>query len=456
MIFIYIIMSIWQYEWKDAQLISENPESNWPALIEDRKGRFLAVWSEDYFYKPTKMVYRYNVDGVWLEPETLGIFGSFEGFFPHLCLDSDGEINWLWGTAGGKVMWTRTSGDTWIEPVNIGVDTELCEYACMACNNKGEVHVVFDGYMTWHMYHRIYRDGVWSEPERIIWEYTRGRALDMKSDKEGRIHLIWRNMVSEQLEYSVYDDGEWGPVEVLTDYYNKGYVRDADMEIDRDGRVHIVYEFKFHNPEGGTSPHIYYMHSTDTGWSEHYKVDFYEIGEGFGGFPDLEIDSRGIVHIIFGQGERWGRLYHAIYDGEEFFTYRIDAGAGEGREGWNDLEIDEEDRLHIVWRHWPGSIDTCWIFYSCGEYKGKEERSRREMNFIGFDRGRVEFVMEDDADIEVSIYDLGGRRVYVEDCGRLRKGKHTLRIRRKLSAGIYFVRIRDGDISMMRKIVVTE
>ena len=73
------------------------------------------------------------------------------------------------------------------------------------------------------------------------------------------------------------------------------------------------------------------------------------------------------------------------------------------------------------------------------------------------DRLDVSFSLPNAAPAELSLFDVGGRRVAFEDVGALGPGPHVADLARRvpISPGIYFARLSQGERSLLVKVVVT-
>jgi len=59
-----------------------------------------------------------------------------------------------------------------------------------------------------------------------------------------------------------------------------------------------------------------------------------------------------------------------------------------------------------------------------------------------------------DEQVRIGLYDATGRLVQEVHRGKLSAGSHTFRVRAEGPAGVYFLRVEAGKVSMNRKLVI--
>ena len=458
---IFLIFLLERYTWYGPFNISnsERVHSKWGDVVIDRNNKIWIVWSEDYYYHPTKMTYRYYTEKEGWSDTFVLIKQGADAYNSQLSLDSLGRIHWIWSyLSDGGIYWSMYEKDKWRKPERIGNDFGSNEGASITSSPDNRTHIVWYVYGEEKTYYMFFEGDTWSTPQ-VISGSRRARPYDIASDRHNRIHVIWRNLDTGQLEYIVNDGGRWGEPEVLTDVEGT-YIRDGKIVVDSQDRVHIVYETA---PREPPHSHIYYMENNGSSWTPTYKVDLWDGDEGGGFFPDIGVDSKGIVHIMFSSGESktpW-RLTHAMYDGEEWLTYYVKEEPDSlfhSNEGDVELFIDREDNLYVtvsvnVLPFSQGSAFEVFL-YTTNQDMGIKEIKTEYKPVVNVSNEEVSITLKKSYNVRFFIYDTAGRKIYSKDLGVLNKGRNRIKIDKNLSAGVYFTRFDFDGFSISKRIIV--
>ncbi|TET83208.1 T9SS type A sorting domain-containing protein, partial [candidate division TA06 bacterium] len=145
------------------------------------------------------------------------------------------------------------------------------------------------------------------------------------------------------------------------------------------------------------------------------------------------------------------RISDPIEDGElcKFDTYGLDVGDYFIRLWYFFSAFGQNDSLPF--------INTIYLKYKTGVYEG----DRRKEFFLSVSptllnsAAKICYGIPCPAEVELSIYDVSGRRVVVLDKGIKQEGVYSVAWNAaELSPGVYFCRLTAGDISHTRKLVV--
>ena len=146
-----------------------------------------------------------------------------------------------------------------------------------------------------------------------------------------------------------------------------------------------------------------------------------------------------------------GRIYGPVDDGElcEFDTYGLDVGDYFIRLWYFFSAFSTNDSLPF--------INTIYLKYKTGVY----EDNRRKEFFLSISptllnsEASIRYSIPFPAEIELSIYDVSGRRAAVLDKGFRGEGQYSVPWdAAEHSSGVYFCMLRAGDISQTKKLLL--
>ena len=459
---ISFIFLLTPYIWSGPINISESDDiqSKWPDIVIDRNDKIWIVWSEDYDSNPTKMTYRYyEKENGWSDTTVLIIQGG-ACCNSELSIDSVGKIHWVWSCLGeGKLYWSFYEKDKWSSPIKIGNDFGSNERQSITSSPDGKTHLAWSVYGDEDPYYSFFDGDSWSTPV-IMWDNIKARPHAITSDKHNRIHVLWRNLENRQLEYTIYDGERWSEPEILTDV--ETYVKESKIVVDKDDNIYIVYESAYSSE---VRSHLYFIENKGDGWSQPYKIDLWEGNDGGGYFPDMRIDSKGILHIIWSGGPagiQW-HLYHTMYDGKEWLTYQItsveDYPSHSRGEGDTQLFIDKDDNLYVTSVVNIGPAHNVVVAFEVYlnttnlklGVKEKKIKNKTEINIIN---KNITILLKESSYVKLRVYDTTGREIYKKDLGNLNKGKHNINIKKDLSDGVYFVKFDFDNFSISKKLLI--
>ncbi len=186
------------------------------------------------------------------------------------------------------------------------------------------------------------------------------RAISTAVAPNGTVYVAWQdNRISSPLDVDIYfswslDSGQSFPHEKrISDSPDRIQDLNPVVAVDERGTVYVVWGNSAY-ADGG----VRFTKSDDGGqtFSKSKKID--DPNGGFGGRPDIFVDSNGIIHIAYEGG--WG-------DADVFYTRSTDRGVswGDGMVNYNDpmvndpvndstqssprLAVDLDGNINVVW-----------------------------------------------------------------------------------------------------------
>lgn len=165
----------------------------------------------------------------WLMRPVLVFAALF--FLSGSCVADDGsdtsvvnEELWVWAEVGEQpdtIFFSRGSGDTWQEPLQLSDNRGLNVVPAVVKLNDGKVFVAWSTYENGEskITYRQETEGGWSEPEAYISGLSQNMAPSLLVDAEGVLWLIFAgfNGVNDEIYYATWQDGQFGTAEAITD-----------------------------------------------------------------------------------------------------------------------------------------------------------------------------------------------------------------------------------------------
>ncbi len=205
----------------------------------------------------------------------------------------------------------------------------------------------------------------------VYWNPSHCRDPSITIDNTGKLHAIWNSMVYEpsgsdnEILYASSTDGvSWSNFTVISDdytYWNNGYKYDADIAIDSNNKIHVVWKDSVNGP-WGTDDEIMYISSEDgITWSNVTVIsdDPTLWNNGSSSSPKIAIDKTDKIHVIWSDETdgAWGDdseiMYTSSTDGILWSNAIV---ISDDYTLWNngtsyhpDIAIDNNNKLHVIW-----------------------------------------------------------------------------------------------------------
>lgn len=207
--------------------------------------------------------------------------------------------------------------------------------------------------------------GGWTEPTVISAPPGFSWFPDLSVDAFGSVHVVWcqtiplgkRRGLQEQVAYARWNGTDWSqPNDIVPP--SADIVRNA-IASDRTGNVHLLYGGSVR----GSGLALYYQQAFSTqAWSARAWSAPHRINQGISYMGDMEIDSRGVIHVIYddtiqpgadADEDEWAVadvFYRRSADGGRSWSVPVNLYAspqtGSARPY---LEIDSNDVIHATW-----------------------------------------------------------------------------------------------------------
>lgn len=219
----------------------------------------------------TDIFHRRSDDGglTWSRPENLSSAGEFD-LEPQIAVDVQDRLHVVWERRGavladrsaGTLVYRRSDdqGQSWSEPVALGLSGEGAAYSSLAVAPTGAVLVVYTGVSSGGVFYQYSPDSgtTWSEPGVIPTVLSRSVAqadynrFSMAVDGNGHIHLLMVGLppagdtISAQLLHMQWDGRTWSEPTVMS----SGALNPLGprLVIERGNHLHAVWFTSTYDP----------------------------------------------------------------------------------------------------------------------------------------------------------------------------------------------------------------
>lgn len=420
---------------------------------------------------------------------------GYAGLHTSIALDSQGrphishrENNETWV---GNLKYSYYDGSSWhTEVIEGGAD--LGYHTSIALDSSDNPHI------SYHYYDFYTRDSrlKYAHYDGSSWHVetvdTSGSGTSIAVDASDRPHISYTVSDTKDLKYAYKDGGRWH----ITTVDAEGYMgHSTGIALGGDGEVHISYH---EYVPGGQAVigHLKYAHFDGANW----RITYVEKGADdflVGPYNSLALDSYGDPHIAYEfyvhHADEYLKYARRIGDYLNYFTaaprgydglaltWSVKSPLGEQIEAFNlyRREKGEAEWLKITETPLPGggsgSYDddglACLKTY---EYllEGIVEGRPRQLGITegtttapqafflhnarpnpSSNSAVIAFELMDRADVELTVYDLSGRKVATLAEGWLPPGAYEREVS-ALAPGVYVYRLKAGDWAGAKKMVV--
>jgi len=399
----------------------------------------------------------------------------------------------------GSLKHSYYDGSSWrTEMIETGAD--LGYHTSIAIDSRDNPHISYHYYDYYNRDSRLkyaYYDGASWRVETVDNTRGTGKHTSLALDAAERPHISYTEDGTSRLKYAYFDGSRWRITVVVPDDVDHF----TSLALDTDGWPHISYcEAIYGGPPPPGPAHLKYAYYDGADWHFSYVEKGGE-GEIVGMYNSLALDSYGDPHIAYefdtqdpftGEYLKYSRgvgnylnYFTAVprgYDGlalswsvkpplggqiEAFNLYRREKVGGE----WSP--VNEEP----LPGGGSGSYDDAGLAcMRCYEYalEGVMEGGKRPLGvtegtttapqaYVLFDprpnpsstSAVIAFELMDRADVDLSVYDLSGRKVATLAAGWFAPGGYECACDvSALAPGVYVYRMTAGDWTGARKMVV--
>jgi len=229
----------------------------------------------------------------------------------YLAVDREGRLHVVWTDDRDRAFEIHHKvrvGGIWSNDEKITATLEYSARPVLAVDTLGMVHLVFndDREGNSELYHMIW-NGTWG-PERRITE-TEGKSFGASIVAEDlKIHLVYMEWISDHLEimYRSADLGLWNDAVPLTDV-GSGDRMVPTIAIDAAGTLHVAWWDTREDPPGNTDGKIYYREKTDT-WLDEVRLTPVSADAMR---PTIAADDSGHIHVAWIDGrDTYDQIYY--------------------------------------------------------------------------------------------------------------------------------------------------
>lgn len=377
-------------------------KSGSPSMVLGPQHAMHLCWN-DYRSGSAEIYYRKFHGTFWGPEQRISPDDSVDSVNPSMALDGAGNPFLFYEDrryGPWQVMCSRWDGSRWIEERIIDQKEGAYHAACLT-DGLGCVHVFWESKTggSREIFHRVWTGSIWEEASSIAtgWFYSPTCACDCL----GRVMVVWSESWYSKLRGVIRYDGEWHDMAGIP-----GYGWSSNLAADGIGRFHLVSS---HNGK------INYQSYGDT-WSVPTRIN----RGSYGNTPFVAADASGRPVVIWTAGK--------------------------------------DDETRIVARRWEGDpavsgidgIAGSPVEFGIARVKPNPFRAATE----------IRFGLASASDASVDVFDVTGRLIWKASLADLDPGYHSAMWGgedahgRKVSPGVYFVRLGAGGRTAHAKVVL--
>jgi hypothetical protein len=214
-------------------------------------------------------------------------------------VDANGDVHVVWYEArkGWHVTYRKRTGSEWQEEVALTEPPGSHEFASVAVDDPGGVHVVWHGKFDESdgrsQIYYTYCDGQeWQAPLRLSYVGDNCLIPSVATGSGGTVHIVWHDACDEddcEIHYTAWDGSGWRPSEVIA--LSPGRSRNASIAVDGAGGVHLAWQ-----DDRDLSQEMYYKFFDGDGWSDDLKLN---ATRGYPRKPSIAAEAGGRVHVVW-------------------------------------------------------------------------------------------------------------------------------------------------------------
>jgi len=295
--------------WTTTQRLTWTAEDSYgPAIAVDLSDRIHVVW-EDATPGDYEVYHKRSTDGgeTWSTSKRLTWLAG-QSRSPKTAVDSSGLLHVAWcdDTPGDYEIYHKKSTDggvSWLSAKRLTWADGFSAWPDMAASATGDLHIVWsdDPSGSKEIYYKKSSNSgaTWSTMKRLTWACVGLETLDLVADPSSCLQLIWLadSSGNSDLYYKRSKDGgdSWTAAERLT--WTSGSGACPAITADPSGPLSVVWS---DNTPGNWE--VYYKKSADGGltWTSSTRLTW---GSGYSYSPALVVDSSGLVHLVWEDGE---------------------------------------------------------------------------------------------------------------------------------------------------------
>jgi len=437
--------------------------------VRDSQGTIHAVYC--YRWEPSpvdssEVFYVFSTDNglAWSEPENVSRTDSFISVEPNLVIDSQDRLHCVWKqyyddtstiSIDYDLYYSQNDGSGWTEAVNISnqhLGADAC-YSSMVVDSRDYVHLVWDmstGPGNWDIFYSYFNDTIWSTPYQISSSPYDDAFPALAIDHNNNLHLVWRKrMMDGPIMYSRHNGISWTQPEAIA-FIPGGQSTGPCIVVNSQGYPCIVWH----------CGNVYYATFNGVTWSKPLNLSNTVESSAY---ASMAVDFRNNLYVVW--SEKTNVMNREIY-------YRTYNGST-----WSDIINLTQDSMYsgcpklgnpviansldLVWVS-DNTYPELYVFYMKLSVLGSEEKDNSSVRFSKLqmfpspfrDIVTIDYNLTISSFVKITIYDALGRVIETVHQGIQQAGTQRIIWQPKeLPIGIYFVSLKGGDYSIVKKMV---
>jgi len=420
-----------------------------------------------------EVFYVYSIDNglTWSAPENISQTDSATSTDPNIVIDSQDKLHCVWKQLyedtsttyyDYDLYYSQNTGSGWTSAINItnqGSGMNAC-YSSMVVDSRDYVHVVYDmstGSGNWDIFYSFYNDTVWSVPYQISTSPYDDAFPALAIDQADNLHLVWRKRVTDgPIMYSYYDGISWSTPEAIASILG-GQTYLPCIVVNSQAHPSVIFASGNLPSDSGE---IYYTAFDGVAWSEPLNLSNTVNPSAY---SSLAIDSLDNLYVVWVDGQHRDIYYRIYHAGIWADTINIsdDAVGSYCPKLGNLVKGDKVDLVWVSFVSYPPYIyEVVYLglnLTGIAEQRGQElKHSQLTIHPNPFNKiTKISFCIEPGAKgIALKIYDASGRLIESINQGILPSDSHRIIWQAKnLPDGVYFMQLKGGGYSIIKKII---
>ncbi|MDD3557629.1 MAG: T9SS type A sorting domain-containing protein [Melioribacteraceae bacterium] len=422
------------------------------------------VWTErDYDASFHSKIFYSKSDDAMLWTDPLQLSDTLFNYSPEIALDSSGQPHIMWYTSPlGYTLYRYYDGKDWSPIDTIPDENSAMKFPKIGFDSSNRLHLFMLRPTNEETYlgHMIRENGEWSPQFLLSQIHQKAGAADFLFDGN-EIHLTYQmrhdTIVNHTIFYRHFDGKDWSGA-FIVDYHNLNSNRPS-IARDINNNLHIswrqqVVEFP---PEAN----IFFTSYEDYEWIEPDVVSPLTSADK----PSISFDSENQCHILW-LVDYWSisSIYYAKGNYGNWSEPENITSLFPLEEVYDLRSTIKNDRLHLVVQNsedYKGEIFYTYKDLVTSVENEQDHSLNYNLRFNGIypnpvnSESTISFSLGKSSLVEISLYDITGRKVMTIIKRHFMKGTHSRKFDvSDLASGIYLVKISSKAEVQVKKIIV--
>ena len=345
---------------KDVRLTNDSAESEHPDIAVDSKNNIYVVW-QDHRDESYELYYKKSRDGgkTWCSDTRLtSISGSDKA--PSVTIDQNDGIHVVWSHGGGgnaEIYYKNSldGGDIWSG--NMGLTHASGDsFTPKIVAYEDTLHVVWsdkrDG--NFEIYYKRSDDGgnSWSDDRRLSNTTGDSRVPYIAVDLNGNLQVVWQEESTLGYKNSMDKGDTWSAIKTINNS-TMGSLGGIDTAVDSKGDIHVVWGDT--RDQGAAFEHIYYdKYTNEKNMWMNSSIDITKNFTSIDSFmPSIVCDVNDNIYVV------WKSTNRSDNSNELYYTKSKDGIVWDpvtrlthviyGSRMQPEIAIDKNNILHLTW-----------------------------------------------------------------------------------------------------------